>query len=326
MADVVPGAIDSPPLLEIDHVRKSFPGGARRREPIVAVDDVTLDLPSDRPVIAAIAGESGSGKSTLGHLVLGLMSPTAGRLRFRGRPIDQLVRSDGLAFRRQVQAIFQDPADVFNPFYRVDHVFDMLSRFRLAASADEGREQVRAALRSVGLDPDRTLGRYAHELSGGQAQRLMIARVLLLRPSLIVADEPVSMVDASLRVAVLDAMVELKEKVGASILYITHDLATAYRVSDEIFILHRGRIVERGSTRTVIDAPTDPYTRLLVDSVPEPDPDVRWRGRVDDTPHAALGRSADRSFDPTVDAAFDPTVDATAGPAIDPAVDSVAIR
>src|SRR4029079_14704406 len=182
----------------------------------------------------------------LGHLALGLLSPTEGRLRFRGQTVGDLIRTDGLEFRRQVQAIFQGPADVFNPFYRVDHVFAMLGRFRLAASAGEGREQVRAALRAVGLDPDRTLGRYAHELSGGQAQRLMIARVLLLKPRLIVADEPVAMVDASMRVAILDAMVELKDKLGVSILYITHDLATAYRVSDEIFILHRGRIVDRG--------------------------------------------------------------------------------
>jgi len=248
---------------------------------VVAVDDVSLTLPADRPIIASIAGESGSGKSTLGHLVLGLLSPSEGQLRFRGRPIGELVRKDGLEFRRQVQAIFQDPADVFNPFYRVDHVFGMLGRFRLAKSVEEGREQVRDALRSVGLNPDETLGRYAHELSGGQAQRLMIARVLLLKPRLIVADEPVSMVDASLRGAVLDVLVELKEKLGVSILYITHDLATAYQVSDEIFILHRGRIVERGPTRSVIDSPVDPYTRLLIASVPEPDPDVRWAGRLD---------------------------------------------
>jgi peptide/nickel transport system ATP-binding protein len=167
----------------------------------------------------------------------------------------------------------------------------MLGRFRLAASADEGRERVREALQAVGLDPDRTLGRYAHELSGGQAQRLMIARVLLLKPRLIVADEPVSMVDASLRVAVLDALVGLKEKLGVSILYITHDLATAYRVSDEIFILHRGRIVEQGPTRSVIDSPIDPYTRLLIDSVPEPDPDVRWGWRLDDPPEGPSNRS-----------------------------------
>jgi len=285
MTDPVSGPTGAPPLLELDHVRKSFSSGVGRRESVVAVDDVTLALPSERPVIAAIAGESGSGKSTLGHLALGLLSPTEGRLRFRGQTVGDLIRTDGLEFRRQVQAIFQDPADVFNPFYRVDHVFAMLGRFRLAASAGEGREQVRAALGAVGLDPDRTLGRYAHELSGGQAQRLMIARVLLLKPRLIVADEPVSMVDASMRVAILDAMVELKDKLGVSILYITHDLATAYRVSDEIFILHRGRIVERGSTRAVIASPVDPYTRQLIASVPEPDPDIRWGGPPDDSPN-----------------------------------------
>ena len=288
MTDLAREAIESAPLLELDHVRKVFPGGARRRDPVVAVDDVSLVLPSNRAVIAAIAGESGSGKSTLGHMVLGLLSATDGQLRFRGRPVNQEVRSKGLEYHRQVQAIFQDPADVFNPFYRVDHVFEMLGRFRLARSEDEGREQVRAALRSVGLDPDRTLGRYPHELSGGQAQRLMIARVLLLRPSLIVADEPVSMVDASLRSAILDVLVDLKEKLGVSILYITHDLATAYQVSDEIFIVHRGRVVERGSTRNVIDSPTDPYTRLLIASVPEPDPDIRWHGHVDDLRNPTL--------------------------------------
>ena len=292
MADSGRTPIAAPPLLELDHVGKTYSGGGRR-DAVVALDDVTFDLPSDRPIIAAIAGESGSGKSTLGQLVLGLQSPTAGQLRFRGRPIDQLVRKDGLAFRGEVQAIFQDPADVFNPFYRVDHVFQMLGRFRLAASANEARERVSRALQWVGLDPAQTLGRFAHELSGGQAQRLMIARVLLLKPSLIVADEPVSMVDASVRIAVLDALVQLKEKLGVSILYITHDLATAYRVSDEIFVLHRGRIVERGPTRSVIDAPSDPYTRLLIDSVPEPDPDIRWREPLDGPGIAALGGATD---------------------------------
>jgi ABC-type oligopeptide transport system ATPase subunit len=280
MADRTQPLLGTPALLELDHVGKSYSGGGHR-DAVVALDDVSFELPADRPVIAAIAGESGSGKSTLGQLILGLQSPTAGQLRFRGRPIDQLVRKHGLAFRGEVQAIFQDPADVFNPFYRVDHVFQMLGRFRLAASGGESKERISRALRWVGLDPDQTLGRYAHELSGGQAQRLMIARVLLLKPSLIVADEPVSMVDASVRLAVLDALAELKEKVGLSILYITHDLATAYRVSDEIFILHRGRIVERGATKSVIDAPRDAYTRLLIDSVPEPDPDVHWGDTAD---------------------------------------------
>jgi len=283
MGDISRGAIATTPLLELDHVRKSFGGGALRRHEVVALDDVSLDLPADRPVIAAIAGESGSGKSTLAHLILGLLSPTGGEVRYRGRSVGSLLRNDGLAFRHQIQAIFQDPADVFNPFYRVDHVFDMLlGRFHLAPSRAAGWELVRNALRSVGLDPAVTLGRYAHELSGGQAQRLMIARALLLRPSLIVADEPVSMVDASLRAAILETLLQLKEKLGVSILYITHDLATAYQVSDEIFILYRGRIVERGSTRSVIDAPVHPYTRLLISSVPEPDPDVRWQERQAD--------------------------------------------
>lgn len=283
MADVGHGPGGSAPLLALDHVRHVFGGGIWHRDVVLALDDVSLSLPEDRPVIAAIAGESGSGKTTLANLVLGLLTPSGGQLRYRGRPIESLVRTKGLAFRREVQAIFQDPSDGFNPFYRVDHVFEVLvGRFGLASSAAEGRELVRDMLGAVGLDPDLTLDRYAYELSGGQAQRLMIARALLLKPRLIVADEPVSMVDASLRAAILELIVRLKETLGVSVLYITHDLATAYDVSDELFVLHRGRIVERGPTRAVVDAPQHPYTRLLVSAVPEPDPDLRWQGRLDD--------------------------------------------
>jgi peptide/nickel transport system ATP-binding protein len=181
---------------------------------------------------------------------------------------------------------------VFNPFYTVDHVFDvMFRRFELASTREQRRLLVNDALRSVGLDPDRTLGRYPHQLSGGQAQRVMVARSLMLRPRLIVADEPVSMVDATLRATILETLVQLKETFGVSFLYITHDLATAYRMSDEILIVHRGRVVERGPTQAVIDAPQDPYTRLLIDSIPEPDPDLRWPGRLDETASEERGLS-----------------------------------
>jgi ABC-type oligopeptide transport system ATPase subunit len=171
---------------------------------------------------------------------------------------------------------------VYNPFYRVDHVFDMLvGRFRLARSRAEARELVEDALKVVGLDPGRILGRYPHQLSGGQRQRIMVARAFLLKPRLIVADEPVSMVDASLRATILEAMLRLRDDFGISFLYITHDLSTAYQVSDDIVILYRGRAVECGATRAVIDAPTHPYTKLLISSIPVPDPDVRWEGRLD---------------------------------------------
>jgi peptide/nickel transport system ATP-binding protein len=268
----------SAPLLELRGVTKSYRHGLLGGAATTALDGIELELSGSSPTIVAIAGESGSGKSTLGQLVLGLIVPTAGTVLVHGEPVGDALRRDGLEFRRKVQAIFQDPYDAYNPFYRIDHVFDVLvRRFRLAPDAGQGRELVRSSLRAVGLDPDRTLGRFAHQLSGGQAQRLMIARALLLKPSLIVADEPVSMVDASRRAGILDALREMTREVGASILYITHDLATAYQVSDRIVILHGGRIVESGLARDVIERPADPYTQLLVASVPGVDPDAGWR-------------------------------------------------
>jgi len=274
-------SVGEPPLLELERVSKVFPRGRSLREGTRALDDISMVIPSGAPSITAIAGESGSGKTTLAHLVLGLLKPSGGSIRYRGDDVTTLLERGGTSFRREVQAILQDPYDVFNPFYTVDHVFDVLfRRFDLGTTKQDRHELVREALLAVGLEPERTLGRYPHQLSGGQAQRLMVARSLMLRPRLIVADEPVSMVDATLRVTILDTMVQLKETLGVSFLYITHDLATAYRMSDEILIVHRGRVVERGTTRSVIDAPQDPYTRLLIESIPEPDPDLRWPGRL----------------------------------------------
>jgi peptide/nickel transport system ATP-binding protein len=281
-----------PPLLELERVSKVFPRGRSMRAGTLALDDVSLVIPSGAPSITAIAGESGSGKTTLAHLVLGLLTPSGGAIRYRGEDVAALRNRGATRFRREVQAILQDPYDVFNPFYTVDHVFDvMFRRFELASTREQRRLLVNDALRSVGLDPDRTLGRYPHQLSGGQAQRVMVARSLMLRPRLIVADEPVSMVDATLRATILETLVQLKETFGVSFLYITHDLATAYRMSDEILIVHRGRVVERGPTQAVIDAPQDPYTRLLIDSIPEPDPDLRWPGRLDETASEERGPS-----------------------------------
>ncbi|MER3417532.1 MAG: ABC transporter ATP-binding protein [Chloroflexota bacterium] len=271
------------PLLELVAVTHVFRTGLfTRRQPTPALADFSFALPSDRATLVTIAGESGSGKTTAARLALGLLRPTSGSVRYRGVDLRAMSRSEAATFRREVQAIFQDPYEVYNPFYRVDHVFDLLlSHFRLARTRDEGRRLVEEALTIVGLDPGRTLGRYPHQLSGGQRQRIMVARAFLVKPRLIVADEPVSMVDASLRASILESMLRLKDDYGISFLYITHDLSTAYHVSDEILVLYRGRVVERGPTRAVIDAPTHPYTRLLIDSIPVPDPDVRWPGRVD---------------------------------------------
>lgn len=176
-----------------------------------------------------------------------------------------------------MQAILQDPYASFNPVYRVKHVFDVAIRnFRLADSPVEKRRRVAEAVEFVGLDPGRVLTRYPHQLSGGERQRIMIARALLLRPRVVVADEPVSMVDASLRSAILEIIMRLKREEGISFLYVTHDLSTAYHIADELVVLYEGDVVESGPARAVIDRPQHDYTRLLIDSIPVPDPDVRW--------------------------------------------------
>jgi peptide/nickel transport system ATP-binding protein len=194
-----------------------------------------------------------------------------------GEDIYRLRGAAARQFRREVQAVFQDPFEVFNPFYRIDHSFALALRLleRRAGTADS-RAAVRRALQQVQLDPDGVLGRYPHQLSGGQLQRIAIARAILLRPRLLIADEPVSMIDASLRVLVLQELLELKQRLGISILYITHDLSTALQVSDEILIAREGEIVERGEARAVIETPQHPYTRLLIDSIPVPDPHEHW--------------------------------------------------
>jgi oligopeptide/dipeptide ABC transporter ATP-binding protein len=168
-----------------------------------------------------------------------------------------------------VQAVFQDPYGVYNPFYRVDHVLTTpVRRFRLAASRAQARELIGETLRAVGLQPEEILGRFPHQLSGGQRQRVMVARALLLKPKLIVADEPVSMVDASLRATILGSLRKLTDERGISILYITHDLATAYQVSDTILVLYRAHVAEAGNVELVVKAPQHPYTQLLISAIP----------------------------------------------------------
>lgn len=280
MRDSQPG--DSGALLSLEGVSKVFGGGRFSRQAAApALTDFSLEIAAEPARLITIAGESGSGKTTVARLVLNLLSPTTGSVRYLGTDVSQMNSEQARSYRREVQAIFQDPYEVYNPFYRIDHVFDMvIDNFDLAPSRAEARTLVRAALDVVGLNPDRVLGRYPHQLSGGQRQRVMVARAFLLRPRLIVADEPVSMVDASQRAAILEAMLRLKDQFNISILYITHDLSTAYQVSDEIVILYRGSIVESGPTRQVIDNPQHSYTRLLISSIPVPDPDVRWVGKV----------------------------------------------
>ncbi|MCX7381922.1 MAG: ATP-binding cassette domain-containing protein [Alphaproteobacteria bacterium] len=265
------------PLLALQGVAKSYGGGLLRKPLPPALHPLDLALPTAPARIVAVVGQSGSGKTTLGALALGFIAPSAGRVLYRGQDVASLRGAARHAFRREVQAVFQDPYSAFNPFYRVDHgLLTPLRSFGLARSGAEARPLMEVACRQVGLDPDLLLGRFAHELSGGQRQRLMVARAMMLAPRLLVADEPVSMVDASLRASILDLLVDLRDRLGISILYITHDLATAYRVADEVLVLHRGRVVERGDPAEVFTRPSHPYTSLLLDCLPWPDPERPW--------------------------------------------------
>lgn len=267
-------------LLRADRVTKVYKSGLlEQRDPVVALRDFSLEVSADEPRIVALAGQSGSGKTTAAQIALGFVAPTSGSITYRGTPVAAL-RRDGLRrFRSDVQAVLQDPFTAYNPVYRVRHVFDVLVRnFDIASTPEAARGEVEKAIGFVGLDPARVLDAYPYQLSGGERQRIMIARACLLRPRVIVADEPVSMVDASIRAAILEVIVNLRKEAGISFLYVTHDLSTAYHIADELLVLYEGETVERGDARDVIDAPRHEYTRRLIDAVPVPDPDVRWGG------------------------------------------------
>lgn len=266
-----------PPLIELVDISKSFGSGLFRRQTVRALQPLSLTMSEERPPIVAVVGESGSGKTTLGNILLGLMRPENGTFRFCGRDVTRFGRADWRGFRRAVQAITQDPFAAYNPFYPVEHALLVpIRNFGLAKNRETALKLVAEACDRVGLNPRDTLGRYPHQLSGGQRQRLMVARALLLRPRLLVADEPVSMVDASLRATILGGMVTLNRQHRIAVVYITHDITTAYQVADEVLVLYRGYVVERGDATSVIGAPQHPYTRLLVGSIPWPDPDHRW--------------------------------------------------
>ena len=278
-------------LLEILNATKIYrqrgAGGTSRQ--VYALQDFNLSIPKKPASIITIAGESGSGKTTLAQLVLGFTHLTSGKIIYDGQDMSNADARQMKAYRREVQAVFQDPFGVYNPFYRVEHIFHMvLNNFKLSHNKSESREMIEVALNVVGLHGEDVLRKYPHQLSGGQRQRIMMARAYMVKPKLIVADEPVSMVDASLRASILDVMIRLKEEAGISFLYITHDLSTAYQIGDQIFILYQGTIAERGSTINVIDRPHHPYVQLLVDSVPVPDPDIKWEGEINLPPEEEM--------------------------------------
>ncbi len=278
-------------LLEARGLGKTYASGVLDRETTVALRDFSLTIDAERPRIIAIVGESGSGKTTLARLLLGLVAPSSGQVLYQGRDLHALSGAERRGFRRDIQAIFQDPYGVYNPFYRVDHVLTTpVARFRLAGTKAERRSLIEDALRAVGLRPEEILGRYPHQLSGGQRQRVMVARALLLRPQLIVADEPVSMVDASLRATILGSLRALNQERGISIIYITHDLATAYQVADSIIVLYRASVAEAGDVELVVKAPKHPYTQLLIASIPQVSTQRSWLEEQEGRPRTGVGR------------------------------------
>jgi peptide/nickel transport system ATP-binding protein len=228
-----------------------------------------------------VAGESGSGKSTLARMILGLTQPSSGQLFFKNRDVTRLsARQRRSWFMKEVQPIFQDPFAAFSPLKKIEsYLYETAYNFGTAtrATADE---HVDNALHVVGLSLKEIKGRYPNELSGGQMQRTAIARALVTNPSLLVADEPVSMLDASLRMSIVNTFRDLKEQQNVSVIYITHDLATAYYAADRVAVMLRGWIVELGTVEQVLGKPLHPYTQILKNSVPEPDPRMRWTDKI----------------------------------------------
>jgi peptide/nickel transport system ATP-binding protein len=253
-------------------------GSIFSRITITAVEHVSLRVGAGE--IFGLAGESGCGKSTLARMVLGFEEPTAGTIVHRdrdGRPITgrDVWRTAG------VQAVFQNPFETFNPLLTVEsYFFDAIENFKLAGNRADAVARIDRALHLVGLNYDTIAGRYPAEFSGGQLQRVSIARSLLTEPSLLIADEPVSMVDASLRMSIMNLFRELVDRLGLSVLYITHDLATAYYICDRIAIMFRGNAVTMGDVEKVLMQPKHPYVTLLRECIPDTDPKKRWRTKI----------------------------------------------
>ena len=254
-------------MLQIEQVSKPFQASAFGGDPTPALRGVSFGI--GRGEVVTLIGESGSGKTTLGRIILRLASATSGRVMFDGTDIASLRRAGLRDYYRQVQGVFQDPFSSCNPIYPADRVLELIrGAYFPRMGRPEWRAKIESALHAVALDPGDVLGKYPHQLSGGQQQRLLIARALLLDVRLLVADEIISMLDASTRVDILNLLISLKRS-GLAILFITHDLSLGHYVSDRTVILRRGAIVEMGDTVKVFSNPQHPYTRDLLAAVPE---------------------------------------------------------
>jgi len=263
--------VSEEPLIRTEGLTRHFRvGKLLSRQVLHAVDEVNLTI--GRGEIVALVGESGSGKSTIARLLARVYKPTSGEIYFEGKPLSRVrTRKDRLAYCSDVPMVFQDPYSSINPAYRISHGIRRGIRLHRGFGRGRQRHEVERVLGAVGLVPAAQMtGKFPHELSGGQRQRVGFAQALAFSPKLIIADEPVSMLDVSIRIGLLNLMSELREREGVSFLYITHDVAGARYIADRVLVMYGGHLVEEGPTEDVIQRPKHPYTQLLLSAVPDP--------------------------------------------------------
>jgi len=269
MLQAVPAA-SSEPLLAVDDLVVEYPVGTKI---VHAVSGVSLQIA--RGETLGLVGESGCGKSTLGRAVLQLRRPTAGRVLFDGHDLTTMQGDDLRLMRRRVQLIFQDPIASLNPRRKIGDIVAEPLVIAGVKDPEKRKQLVDEVLSAVGLDPTLVVGRLPHEFSGGQCQRICIARALILNPEFIVCDEPVSALDVSIRAQILNLLEEMKGRFGLTLLFIAHDLAVVKAVSDRVAVMYLGRLCEVGPSEQLFGRPAHPYTALLIEAIPVPDPDVR---------------------------------------------------
>lgn len=254
------------PIMTVENLTKIYHSGIINRQENIGAKNVSFNLVPGK--IVSLIGESGSGKTTVGKLILKLLKPTEGKIYFKGQDITGITsKKEKQEYYREVQGVFQDPFSSFNSLFRVDRIFNMIFRIFMP-EVENKEEKIINAINEVNLTPE-LLNKYPHQLSGGQLQRLLIARALLLDVDVLVADELISMLDASTRMGVLNLLLDICQDRGMSILFITHDLNLGYYLSDTTLIMHQGMLVERGKTKKIYENPVHPYTNMLFESVPD---------------------------------------------------------